>query len=99
MKKMYKSFTIKCLFVFVLLIGLAFAQEPKTYVLTFPEYPMQDIKPLVSLTRQVFEVPIEIKNDDYKVFYYTTEKIVKEEDVVAALNGSKYSLISFEVKK
>jgi hypothetical protein len=93
------------LFVIIVLSILTFAstrinaQEIKTYVLSFPEYEMKDIKPLVALTQPLFNAQIEIKDDNYKVFYFKSPNVVTEEDVKRALEGSKYQLNLFEIRK
>lgn len=87
--------------VFISCFYLAFASDDgeKTYVLTFPQYEMKDIKPLVALTNSVFEAQIEIKDNNYTVFYYKTSKTVTEQDVKAALENSIYELKSLTIQK
>jgi hypothetical protein len=69
------------------------------YILTFPEYEMMEIKPLVALTQPLFDTNIEIQDDNYKRFIYRSNNVVTEEQVKKALEGSKYTLTAFEVKK
>lgn len=78
----------------------SFAQEnEKTYILNFPEYDIMDIKPLVFLTQPLFEdAQIEIQNDNYKQFIYRSSNEVTEEEINKILEGTKYELISLEVK-
>jgi hypothetical protein len=71
--------------------------DKKTYILTFPKYEMKDIKPLVARVNPLFEAQIEIKNDDYSMFYYTTTKDVTEAQVKNALKNTKYTLESFTI--
>jgi hypothetical protein len=99
MKKIYNVFAIIALSILTLSASKTEAQEIKTYVLSFPEYEMKDIKPLVALTQPLFNAQIEIKDDNYKVFYFKSSNVVTEEDVKRALEGSKYQLNLFEIRK
>jgi hypothetical protein len=85
--------------IFLMFFSVSNAQNTtKTYKLTFPEYEIQDIKPLVSIVSPLFETNIEIKDDNYSIFYFTTTKNVAKEEVLEALKDSKYSLVSFTVE-
>lgn len=95
------SFKIFVLFfsIIITLNAIAGDGDAKTYILIFPKYEMRDIKPLVARVNPLFETQIEIKNDDYTKFYYTTTKEVTEAQVVNALKSTKYKLESFSIIK
>lgn len=84
----------------ILSIVYSYAQDDlKTYVLNFPEYEIDDIKPLVFLTQPLFEdAQIEIHDDNYRQFIYKSKLNVSEEDINKVLEGTKYKLISLETK-
>lgn len=99
MKKIILRFSFTIVLMLNFIIAFASGNGEKTYVLTFPQYEMKDIKPLVALTNPVFESQIEIKDNNYTVFYYTTSKNVTEQDVKAALQNSMYELKSFNIQE
>lgn len=95
--------TLKLFLVAIFLtVSIAYAQvqdDLKIYILNFPEYDIDDIKPLVFLTHPLFEdAQIEIHNDNYKQFIYRSKLEVTEEDIHNALEGTKFKLISLEKK-
>jgi hypothetical protein len=93
------------LFLITLLLSIlttfSFAQNNlKVYILNFPTYDIEDIKPLVFLTQPLFEdAQIEIQNDNYKKFIYKSKLEVSEEDIKKALEGTKFKLISLEINE
>jgi hypothetical protein len=95
-------FTSLILFFFIFTATSLSAQTTTSkyvYELNFPQYDMQDIKPLVSLTQGLFDTNIEIQDDNYTKFIYRSNNVVTEEQVKAALEGSKFQLISLTVVK
>lgn len=98
-KTFFASLTI---FFFIFFASKIIAQTTTSkyvYELNFPKYEMQDIKPLVSLTQGLFDTNIEIEGDNYQKFIYRSNNVVTEEQVKAALEGSKFKLISLTVVK
>jgi hypothetical protein len=97
----FTAFTmiVALLTLFVREVGAQTTSSTYVYTLVFPEYEMSEIKPLVALTQPLFDTNIEIQNDDYKRFIYRSENVVSEEEVRKALEGTKYQLVSLEVKK
>jgi hypothetical protein len=90
---------VTLLTLFVSEVGAQTTSSTYVYTLVFPEYEISEIKPLVALTQPLFDAYIEIQNDDYKRFIYRSNNVVSEEEVRKALEGTKYKLISLEVKK
>lgn len=96
--KNVKFFLIVAFFTFSI-VSLFAQSDEKTYILNFPEYDIMDIKPLVFLTQPLFEdAQIEIQNDNYKQFIYRSSLDVTEKDINEALEGTKFKLISLEIK-
>lgn len=97
MKKVVALFLIiACLSVF----DLQAQETVKKYILHFPEYPIEDIKPLVFLTQPLFnDTNIEIYDDNYKQFVYRSKIEVTEESLRKVLEGTKFNLIRLEIKE
>jgi hypothetical protein len=86
---------ILSLSVFLLAIG-ASAQSSVKYTLTFQNLDMMHVKPVIQITKSLFEAPVEIENDNYNVMIYHTSKVVKKEDVESLLKQNGFKLSSFK---
>lgn len=89
--KKYFLMLAACLFVFV-----ASGQTTKKYTLTFPHLDMMHIKPIIKINASVFDVPVEIENDNYDVMIYRTAKVVKREEIEAVLKKNGFKLLDFK---
>jgi|GEM_PF-1991818 len=86
---------ILSLSVFLLAVG-AFSQTTKKYTLTFPDLDIMHVKPVIQITGSLFDVPVEIENENYNVLIYRTSKTVKKEDVESLLKVNGFKLSSFK---
>lgn len=82
---------VACLFVF-----MASAQTTKKYTLTFSQLNSMQVKAAIKVTDSVFETPVTIENENYNVFIYRTQKIVKREDLEALLTKNGFKLQGFK---
>lgn len=89
--KKYFLMLAACLFV-----AAASAQTVKKYTLTFPHLDMMHIKPVVKINASVFDVPVEIENDNYDVMIYRTAKVVTREELEAVLSKNGFRLLDFK---
>lgn len=80
-----------CLFVMV-----ASAQSVKKYTLTFQNLDMMHVKPVIKINASVFDVPVEIENENYSVMIYRTAKVVKREEIEAVLSKNGFKLHDFK---
>lgn len=82
---------VACLFAFVVS-----AQTTKKYTLTFSQLNTMQVKAALKVTNSVFETPVTIENENYNVFIYRTQKIVKREDLEALLTQNGFKLQDFK---
>jgi len=79
--------------VFALVVS---AQTVKKYTLTFQPLDVMHVKSVVKITNSLFEVPVDIENDNYDIFIYRTAKVVKREEVEALLEKNGFKLSDFK---
>lgn len=72
------------------------AQTVKKYTLTFQNLDMMHVKPVIQITRSLFDVPVEIENENYNVMVYHTKKQVTREEVEALLRKNGFTLSDFK---
>lgn len=79
----------------LLVMGVS-AQTVKKYTLTFPHLEMIQVKPVIKINASVFDVPVEIENENYDVMIYRTAKIVTREEIEAVLSKNGFKLQDFK---
>ena len=89
-----KQFVLS-LSVLLLAVG-AYAQTGIKYTLTFQNLDIMHVKPVIQITKSLFDAPVEVENENYNVLVYHTSKIVKKEEVESLLERNGFKLSSFK---